>query len=162
MLPNKEYLHECFMYDGGLLYWKERPESHFANKAAQKRNNKRFSGKLAGRVHSGGVYIRIGELRLLDVKIKWIMFKEEPLPEFVGFKDLDSTNRTVENLLAVSFNEQKFVKRQLPSTGCRHLYKNKCGYTVWFWKESYIKCFKLFEEALAHLIQKKLEFGYRL
>lgn len=35
-LPDYNYLHECFEYKDGKLYYKERPESHFNSKSAFK------------------------------------------------------------------------------------------------------------------------------
>ena len=50
-LPPTEYLNECFRYDeeNGILYWKERPLSHFNNNVLQyKRWNFIYSNKIAG------------------------------------------------------------------------------------------------------------------
>jgi hypothetical protein len=48
--PSVKYLNECFYLDTktDLLYWKERPVSHFATEMAAKKTNASCGGKLAG------------------------------------------------------------------------------------------------------------------
>jgi len=50
MLPEQEYLNECFRYDSesGDLFWKKRPQHHFVNskiKKTNKLNNKKINNK---------------------------------------------------------------------------------------------------------------------
>lgn len=62
-LPSYEYLHECFTYNDGELYWKQRPFGHFNGAQGWKTFNKRYAGKLAGHAHKSNKYI---EVRLAD------------------------------------------------------------------------------------------------
>ena len=46
--PTQEYLRECFKYEDGKLYWKERPRHHFQLDKTWKWWNSRWSGTEAG------------------------------------------------------------------------------------------------------------------
>lgn len=46
--PTQEYLHECFEYVDGKLYWKERPRHHFKREQDRKTFNILRSGSHAG------------------------------------------------------------------------------------------------------------------
>lgn len=151
---NKEYLHECFLYDGGKLYWKERPLNHL--KCLRNRNsfNKRFAGKLAGN--------RIGRVSLDGVnyyikKIIWIMFKEEPCPEFIGYKDFDNKNTNIENLLPTYRGE---TANRTTNTGHRRISRSGNSYLVQFPRHHFSKKFSKLEDAITFTKEKAKELGY--
>lgn len=58
LLPNVEYLRECFSYCplSGNLYWRERPLSHFMSAANMMTWNKRNARMMAGRQIPNGYY----------------------------------------------------------------------------------------------------------
>ena len=85
LLPNAEYLRECFDYDPktGVLMWRERPQEHFKTKARWVSWNKRYPGKPAGSIDAGG-YLKVviggAQRRIHRVVMKW-MTGEDPRGE---------------------------------------------------------------------------------
>lgn len=57
--PNVEFLRECFDCREGVLYWRERPASHFQRPANQAAFNTKTAGKRAGKIGSRG-YVTVG------------------------------------------------------------------------------------------------------
>jgi hypothetical protein len=57
--PTVEFLRECFDCRDGVLYWRERPESHFQKKADQMAFNTKSAGKKAGKLSAEG-YVQLG------------------------------------------------------------------------------------------------------
>lgn len=115
-LPPPEYLHECFEYRDGNLYWKERPTRHF------NRPNGRhdFVGQLAGsvdannRIQVGLTYI--GSARKMYAHcIIWTMFNGViPDGMDIDHDDGDTINNRIENLRLATgsqnnWNAQKAV-----------------------------------------------------
>lgn len=74
-LPSQEYLQECFVYDPrtGLLFWKERPISHFKNERVWKIWNTRFSGELALNYVIKGY--KVGHLNGSQVRSHRVIYK---------------------------------------------------------------------------------------
>jgi len=70
-LPTQEYLKECFEYEDGHLFWRERPATHFHNYRNYTYFNTRFAGAKAGSKdkRTGYTYIAINEVRYLTHRI---------------------------------------------------------------------------------------------
>jgi hypothetical protein len=52
---SNQYLNECFeLVEGGRLFWRDRPDSHFPTRALAMTMNKTLAGKEAGSLHSNG------------------------------------------------------------------------------------------------------------
>jgi len=102
----KEYLHECFEYVDGKLFWKFRPLYHFTSESKQKRFNSAWVGKEAGYVNyrtdskkEGFAYHRVyvqGKLQKTHRMI-FLMFHGY-LPEIIDHIDNNSLNNRIENL----------------------------------------------------------------
>ena len=75
-MPTSEHLHECFVYSGGDLYWKYRPESHFKKQRTANMWNAKFAGKRAGRKMAGMDYRQVGVdgVRYLEHRVIAAMF----------------------------------------------------------------------------------------
>lgn len=112
-LPSVEFLNECFTHDrvNGLLFWKERPASHFPTLKAALGWNGRFPGTEAGskccrpngkhRYRDVGLKLAAnGEAYLYSVHLLiWLMLGNE-VPENceVDHKDRDPWNNLEDNL----------------------------------------------------------------
>lgn len=57
--PSVEFLRECFECRDGVLYWKQRPASHFIKPADQMAFNTKTAGKEAGKRGDDG-YVHVG------------------------------------------------------------------------------------------------------
>lgn len=63
-LPPLKFLKECFEIKDGLLYWKERPLSHFKSEVGRKSFNTQFAGKPCVReLMKGQRYLKV---KILD------------------------------------------------------------------------------------------------
>lgn len=80
--PSAKYLNECFYHDKktDMLYWKERPVSHFINENGAKKTNANYCGKLAGFEDGGRYRVRIANRNYL---VKHIIHKMTTGKEFV-------------------------------------------------------------------------------
>jgi hypothetical protein len=102
-LPSKEYLHECFTYDNGKLFWKHRPQTHFPRVSEYRRWNNIFAGKEAGSRHnqSRGQQPRwrvsISDASFNRYRVIWAMFHGFA-PDIIDHKNMDSLDDRVENL----------------------------------------------------------------
>lgn len=156
----REYLHECLLYDNGKLYWKARPANHFSSKLKQKQVNSRFAGKIAGSKTKNGYRILIDSIQLYDTQLIWLMFKDGPLPSEIGFKDFNSKNRVLENLIGVCRGESSGLSKST-NTGYKRIYKRDNTYIVRFTRENISRSFKDINNAIEYTKDKIKEFGYR-
>jgi HNH endonuclease len=171
--PSCEFLHECFVYDDGVLIWKDRPRSHFNSDSGWRQTKTKFSGKIAGCIDNrggqGSPRIKIGltlngkMVLFYRYALIWIMFGNE-IPEGfeVDHKDTNPANDRIENL--------RLAKRaqNIANTGLRR--NNTSGYkgVSWYdnkwhaeaWKNG-VKCFNQSfdskEEAAVAYIEKAKE-----
>lgn len=99
-LPSYDYLHECFRYEDGKLFWKARPLEHFNTAQGWKTALRVYSGKEAGHKHKSNNYI---EVRLDNklYKAHRIVFKmltgKDPIM-VIDHIDGNPNNNRIENL----------------------------------------------------------------
>ncbi len=106
MILTKEYLHECFEYVDGKLFWKFRPLHHFKNKSSHKAFNTAYAGNEAGYINErsdskkeGFAYHRVyvgGKLQKTH-RIIFMMFNGY-IPLVVDHIDNNPLNNRIENL----------------------------------------------------------------
>lgn len=125
----KEFLEECFLYDkeNGKLFWKERPESHFARAWVAKKVNEDRAGKEAGFDHDGYRRVRVGSSALMIHAIVYFFENgtwSEEIDHVNGVKD----DNKIENLRSVSHAEN-MKNRRLNKN-------NKSGYPGVVWEKS--------------------------
>lgn len=98
-----------FRYVDGVLYWLERPISHFQNEAAQRKWNTKFAGKAAGYVNkpNGRRIIRImmGGIssNYLAYRLIWAFHKGVWPSDTIDHIDGNQANDRIENLRDVPF-----------------------------------------------------------
>jgi hypothetical protein len=97
-LPKQEYLHDCFTYQDGCLYWKWRPLGHFSRPHVHAVWNAKFAGTRAGRQMVVGHYRQVGldTVRYLEHRLIAAMHGI-PTDKVIDHKDRTGNNR-VENL----------------------------------------------------------------
>ena len=104
MFPfTREYLWEALEIKGGILYWKERPRSHFSSDRQHTSVNKIFAGRPAGGVNCTGGYFRVsikGKLYNAHRVIYFMLTGEQP--PVIDHIDRNKTNNNIENLRAVT------------------------------------------------------------
>lgn len=130
--PTQQYLHECFEYRDGELWWKERPRHHFQRQqdwiSWNNRWKKKYSKRPAGcpifykASNQYRVKIKISCKRFSASRIIYIMFyghiKEG---NHIDHFDGDTMNNKIENLRCLSAKANMVNKKR---------YKNNCyGYT---------------------------------
>jgi hypothetical protein len=115
-----EYLRECFRYEEGVLYWKERPAAHFKRPADHATFIKKSAGKPAGRKEPRG-YICVkfrmkGESVCISVHhIVWALhhgnWPEQHLDHINRIRD----DNRIENLREVTpaENNKNSIKRRI-------------------------------------------------
>lgn len=98
-LLTKEFLHECFKYVEGDLYWNMRPLHHFKDTRAMKIWNTKYSNTLASKYDksSNTVTVTIYNKRYTAYKIIWKMFYDEDIG-CVQHLDSNSMNNKIDNL----------------------------------------------------------------
>jgi hypothetical protein len=146
MIPNKEYLNTRFIYQDDTLYWKTHQTARLVGRRVM--CSKRHEIFLDGKKYN-------------DLKIKWVMLKDEMLPRFIGFKDLDANNRSIENLISTPYNELQAVRKRLPSSGYHHIYVSHDKYDVWICVYNFREQVASLEEAIELRNTKYKDFGIR-
>jgi hypothetical protein len=110
IFPSMEYLHECFNYEPatGKLFWKARPESHFANPHTCLAMNGRFAGKEAASINSTYRQVSLDLQIYLQHRIIWKWMTGEQPPPFIDHKDGDKLNNRWANLRSATKSEQNW------------------------------------------------------
>lgn len=99
--PTAEYLHQCFLYKKGKLFWKMRPVFHFSDKAHCDMSNTRYAGKEAGSLHNSrhkSWDIKIQGTMRSRAQITWAMHHGFWPPQQIDHKNRISTDDRIENL----------------------------------------------------------------
>jgi hypothetical protein len=109
LLPDQEYLIECFNYDieTGALIWRNRPVAHFLNEKSCVLWNAKFSGKIAGKIEpekSGNGYVRtkINYSLFRNHRIVWKLVTGHDPIDGIAHKDLNGLNNRWNNLREAS------------------------------------------------------------
>ena len=100
-LPDQSYLRECFDYDpvAGVLYWRERPLSHFLDEWRWKIWNNRSAGKVAGFPRPDGYRcITIGNKQYIVHLIIWMLVEGYRPEHLIDHKNRDRTDNSWGNL----------------------------------------------------------------
>lgn len=109
--PLREYLRACFDYEQatGKLFWKQRPENHFATSHVCRSVNDRFAGKEATSIN-GQSYrqVRLDAQMYLQHRIIWKWMTGEEPPPFIDHKDCDRSNNRWINLRSATKSEQNW------------------------------------------------------
>lgn len=174
-LPKWQYLEECFIYDGvtGILYWNERPESHFKSADKCKLFNTRFCGNPAGSfLNNRGIYektVKINNKRFAAHRVIYAMVKRNDLLRnyMVIHLDQNRLNNRIENLILFHDNtrNRNMRMRNDNRTGCNGVcyIKSKKKY------RAYVSCdhhfhhlgyFDNFEEAKAARLAANDRYGF--
>jgi len=120
-LPSMQALEERFSYcqHTGLLFWKERPDSHFKTPADATRWRSRWVGKPCQRITGGGkstdyYQVQVDSTTYLAHRIIWKMVHGEEPPEMIDHIDGDGTNNRTVNLRAAdnSLNQRNAVSQR--------------------------------------------------
>lgn len=100
-LPPLELLHSCFVLtDDGALVWRIRPESHFSSSRIARWWNKKYAGKVAGRMDNSG-YLGLGlnGARYLVHRLVFFMSSGiDPGDREVDHRDNNTANNAPTNL----------------------------------------------------------------
>jgi hypothetical protein len=101
-LPSREYLHECFYYRRGKLFWKWRPLHHFNEDRYRKIFNKKYVGSEAGvtKDHGKSGYRHIINIDYISYKryrIIFVMFNGN-FSEEIDHINGDPLDDRIENL----------------------------------------------------------------
>lgn len=119
---------EYLKYDkeDGIFIWKKRSEKHFQNKRAMSVWNAKYSGKLAGSVHTSkcghmSIYITINNKKYNAHRVAWEMVNGA-IPDGMSIDHIDHNplNNSIVNLRLATEEEQK---KNYPMN-----IKNKSGY----------------------------------
>jgi len=100
-LPDQAYLRECFDYDPvtGVLYWRERPRTHFLTDPDWKIWNKRTARKVAGFPRPDGYRcISIGNKQYMVHLIIWMLVMGRPPEQQIDHKNRERTDNSWNNL----------------------------------------------------------------
>lgn len=101
---NIEHIRDCVRYDSeaGILYWKNRPESHFKNAGICNWWNSRYSGKKIGYMRKDGyLEFAIDNKLYLVHRVIWAVVTGL-VPDQVDHIDHNRSNNTWRNLRVVS------------------------------------------------------------
>lgn len=169
-LPSKAYLEECFTYDPetGLLYWKERPSSHFKTQRAWKIWNSKYPGELALNSPSSTGYLR-GALDSRPLKAHRVIWKlwYGSEPETILHSNGNKTDNRIEKLSTGTQRENCLDQSKRIN--------NKSGITGVYWNTRsekwhvqigdkstsiHIGYFQNLEDAVAARKAAEVQYGY--
>ena len=120
MLPDKQYLNECFYYNNttGELKWKERPENHFNDKHTTVIINKRHAGKSAGTTKKQFAHVRLQGKFFCLTRVIWKLVTGEDPNGVITFAD-----KSIDNLYR--FENLKIKYENADSSRLKWVYPNK-------------------------------------
>lgn len=112
IMPDKNYLSECFYYEDGILFWNVRPLSHFKDLRSYNSWNARFSKKIAGNIGCGGYYVVcVNKQTYFNHRIIWKLFNETDPIEQIDHIDGNVKNNKICNLREASKFQNKHNRR---------------------------------------------------
>lgn len=168
-LPTVEYLHECFKYVDGVIYWKFRPRSHFNSDKAWRIANTTHAGKIAGHYHTRNFYleVRLGGTLYRGHRIIWKLLKGIEPDGIIDHIDTNPMNNKIENLrIATSRENARNSKKRAQVKNSTSEYKGvhfdgKSWFSVVTVNDSsvVIKCDSEVEAALDYDKRAKELFG---
>lgn len=158
-----KYLSECFDVKEGVLYWKERPLSHFYNERSWKIFKAKHTGNKAGRDNHGYLMTKVSGRYLLNHRIIYFLTYGTIGP-VIDHVDGNSLNNLPENLriCSVSENMQNCKTNNRNTSGRKGVYKHK-GVDKWTAsirqdnRLKHLGCFDTFEEAAAVRANAEME-----
>jgi hypothetical protein len=160
-LPALMFLNETFLCDpdDGKLFWKIRPDVHFANEASAKRWNKRNSGKEAGSKDHGYRRVSIRRSFFYVHRIIWKMATEME-PDVIDHINGDGMDNRLNNLRSCSQKENCRNQNRLAESGVY-----KCRDYGWYGQvpvgeKTISKLFKTKDEAVLWRRNSALSLGF--
>ena len=169
------YLRQCFTLDAdkGVLYWKERPRSHFSSDKGWRAFNSRYPGKEAASRTSRG-YFSVGikmkgkeRVRHPAHHIVFAMYHGH-WATMIDHINLNKLDNSVENLreTSPSSNQRNRKANKNSTTGRIGVFKHtKSGWESVITDNNHKvlrKWFSTFEDACAWRQKHEEEFGYRV
>lgn len=108
LLPDHDYLRECFDYDPltGVLRWRDRPREHFPTDRGWRTFNGLFAGRVAGSGKYRSVCITWQSYELSH--IIWKLMTGEDVPEMIDHKDRNLLNTCWDNLRLATRSENQW------------------------------------------------------
>jgi hypothetical protein len=119
-LPPVEYLRECFDAVDGILYWRERPPSHFLSDAYRRKFLRETAGKPVPQTKSGRYAVMtIRRVLYYQHRVIWKIAHGSD-PEYVDHKNGNGRDNRIENLREATQSQNFYnAKRQ---------HNNRSGY----------------------------------
>lgn len=120
-LPSIEYLKECFTYQDGMLFWGNRPRSHFKTEKGFLSFTKQKAGKACSQIlKEGSRYLTVnltgfGSLKQHRIIYSLLLNRQLSPKEYVDHVDGDTCNNTLLNLRLVDLG-QNAKNRKLSSS----------------------------------------------
>lgn len=112
-MPPLDFMRQCFVHDEatGILYWRRRPEAHFASERAAKTWNARFAGAEIRKTVAGG-YLSCqvtyeGDARALRAHRVVFLLANSYEPPEIDHVDTNRLNNRPSNLRAASRKENR-------------------------------------------------------
>lgn len=173
---NLEFMAECFDvdFDNGVLYWKQRPESHFKTTAACKSWNKKLAGKRAGsklspkNKRTSYIMVHISKVgHIFAHHIIFCMYHKIDQVIMLDHLDQNGLNNSITNLVRTSpsknmQNKRKYLNNKTNIVGVSW-HSNGCWEAkIGSGRNRARKLFKDFFEACCFRKSKELEFGYSM
>jgi len=151
-----DYLKECFYYNDGVLYWKERPLHHFKNDGICRMWNNKFSNSKAGSSKLGYLYISLGYKEISAHRtIYQICNNLDKLQDdlVVDHIDGDNLNNHIENLRLITKSQNMMNRSKNKNSMYKGVYfnKNKNKWSAKIQCDSEVTCLGTFDTPeLAH------------